>query len=200
MAAARTLLERRWRHTSPAGRTPDLQGASHCVDRQCWHQPALASCETAQASSAFIFCRRRARRGCVRSQQHRDLQSAEPSSWEMRARSLFARQRGERLLLRNAKCMDLFCQSWDDVGSIPAVRIMLPQGDRHGDRRRRFHLAATVLSVFSAREHYCAQDDFVVVAGMPSSFGSSPIEPTPPTTRAAEALELFTFSPPTTPL
>ena len=117
------------------------------------------------------------------------------SSWEMRARSLFARQRGERLLLRNAKCVDLFCQSWDEVGPIPAVRILLPRGARHGDRRRRSHLAATVLSVLSAREHYCAQDGFVVVAGMPSSFGSSPIEPTPSTTRAAEALELFTFFP-----
>ena len=48
------------------------------------------------------------------------------SSWEMRARSLFARQRGERCLLRNAKCVDLLCQSCDDVRSIPAARILAP--------------------------------------------------------------------------
>ena len=110
----------------------------------------------------------------------------------MRARSLFARQRGERLLLRNAKYVDLMCPLRPSDGSIIHVRILLSRRRSPCRRRRRTHLPAIA---FSAREHYCAQDDFVDVAGIPSSFGSSPIESTPPTTLAAEALELFTFFP-----
>ena len=72
------------------------------------------------------------------------------------------------------------------------MRILLSRRRSPCRRRRRTHLPAIA---FSAREHYCAQDDFVDVAGIPSSFGSSPIESTPPTTLAAEALELFTFFP-----
>ena len=108
----------------------------------------------------------------------------------MRARSLFARQRGERLLLRNAKYVDLMCPLRPSDGSIIHVRILLSRRRSPCRRRRRTHLPGIA---FSAREHYCAQDDFVDVAGIPSSFGSSPIESTPPTTLAAEALELFTF-------